>query len=139
MKQRIEGCDGGYPIWFYAFKPDLRRKYGKSGELNVLIECEIRRDRVLLSDHDSWHVILNNGYFAHSEAEDDEWYRRLSAGEMSKDQAEVEKRKSWERVFDLEAIRANPEWHGKGPLQIQVTCRELYLSEVRSHRFFTAR
>ena len=72
---------GPPPVWAWykqngkRKKPDLRGErwgYGPGDEDYICIEFEIPEDQVLLSDFDSWHIILNNGLFSDSEEEADQ-------------------------------------------------------------------
>lgn len=110
MKKRIGPPPEGvvYPVWAWYKqngkhrKPDLRDerwRYGPGDEDYTCIEFEIQDDQVLLSDFDSWHIILNNGLFSDSEEESDQkdaYYDSLSAEEQR-----ANKEKNWEQVFDI--------------------------------------
>ena len=55
-----------HPIWAWykrhnKRKPDLRNSgYGNKGEELYLIKFEIEDDKVLLTDFDDWHIVLNS-------------------------------------------------------------------------------
>lgn len=141
MAVRTEGYTGRFPIWFWDKKPDFRqyrfRNYTKPGESVILLECLIPRNRVLLSDYETWHSVLNKSHISLSEAEFDAWYERLDSGTYSSAQMDAEIRESWQRVFDFEALSANPEW--AGPPTVQATVETLRLEEVVRARVFTSR
>ena len=61
MTKRLPEYRGSYPIWcWYSPKPDLRNKaHLPAGTRGALIEIEVEVSRVLLSDFNSWHLILN--------------------------------------------------------------------------------
>ena len=141
LKDRIKGYDGGYPLWLWEKRPDLRRERYSLGRAKeaVLIVCDLPKSEVVLFDYDSWHVILNNGYFAHSEAEWDEFDRKLASGEMNSEEWHSLKIKSWERVFDSDELLKHPDWHGPGPLRLQGVTRQIALSDVVHARVFRAR
>ena len=72
-----QGVD--YPVWAWYMqngrhkKPDLRSErwgYGPGDEDYCCIELEIAPQRVLLSDFDVWHSVLNNGLISDTEEED---------------------------------------------------------------------
>lgn len=137
MKTRTLGSTGRYPLWFWTHKPDLRsyryRNYADIGETRVVIECLVPKERVLLSDYESWHSVLNDGYLALNESEYDAWHDKVGNRHISPQQAAQEKRASWERIFDFPLLAAHPEWHGTGG-DVQATVEELHLHEVVSHR-----
>lgn len=127
MRQRITGYNSGWPIWFWhSPKPDLRRRaHLPKGERGVRLEIEIPAARALLLDFESWHCVLNNGHLALSEQEYD--------GNASQEKREA----SWQRVFDLDALRQSPDW---GPIdRIQGVTEHVRLDEVRRIDEFTAR
>lgn len=95
-----------YPVWaWHTFagkhkRPDLRRaEFRHFSEDMVCLEVEIPDRKVLLSDEDTWHIVLNNAYIPTSdtpEAVDLEhlWFDALPRAEQRKT-----KRKSWEKVL----------------------------------------
>ena len=128
-----------YPVWaWYALdgknkKPDLRRtEFRHHTEDHVCLEIEIPDVHVLLSDEETWHIILNNGYFcaANDDAGIDaeyEWFDALP--ESEKYQVKLQ---SWDRLFDLDADY-NPARF------VQATFWELLLDQVKSVRYFKGR
>lgn len=99
-----------YPIWlWYKWnarhrKPDLRSRssFGPKGQNMVMLEVEIPDDKVVLSDFDNWHYVLNNSYsysMAHSEKEFDEIDERLDS--LPEDERQIEIEKSWDSIFDI--------------------------------------
>ena len=99
-----QGVD--YPVWAWYMqngrhkKPDLRSErwcYGPGDEDYCCIELEIAPQRVLLSDFDVWHSVLNNGLISDTEEED----AALEAFHASLADAEktAYKEKNWERAL----------------------------------------
>lgn len=79
LEQRVKNYPRNkYPIWAWHHpKPDLRH----SGHLprstsGVRIEFIVSSDRVLLSDFEAWHAVLNCWYLSLSEVESDNWDSR---------------------------------------------------------------
>jgi hypothetical protein len=151
MRQRLPrpSFAATVPLWaWYQWegthrpRPDLRsRSHMPAGQRAVRIEFELDDDRVLLSDFDLWHIVLNNWYIARSEAEYEAFEARLDAQEdpLAPDAAlQREIRDSWPRIFDLDwndpyfAIDARHR-------PIQATFWELPLDAVRKADFFTGR
>lgn len=76
MRKRLPYYNGGYPVWFYTEKPDMRHSHwGPRGSREVRLECEVPDELVLISDHDLWHFPMNWGYIPTSEEDDDEFDR----------------------------------------------------------------
>lgn len=123
MAQRLPNYHGGYPIWMWVEKPDLRRAgYGPRGTKCILLTLEIPVERVLISDFHAWHCVLNNWYLALRQKE-----KRLV------------KEKSWERIFDLPAIAASPVWMAGDEGQVlQAVVERIYPEEIISQRSFIA-
>lgn len=113
------------------------------GTLAVRIELELDDDRVILSDFDAWHYVLNGWFLSLSEKEEVAFYKHLESAGVNQRWPYPEPFhsrvvSSWQRIFDLKA--GNPEWLGS-PFKrsIQATFRELKLSQVRSVDRFTTR
>lgn len=127
MQHRVPGYRGGWPVWFwYTPKPDLRSSgHLQKGTHAVRLELEIPAARALLSDFESWHCVLNNGYLALAE--------NTYIDNATQQQIEA----SWPRVFDLDALRESGYW---GPVdRIQGVTEYVTLDEVRNAREFIAR
>ena len=136
-----------YPIWaWFRFdnkekKPDLRHAcYGNRGEKMVCLELEIPDEKVLLSDFDLWHFVLNKWWlydcFYPDYGEDDyeksqQWFKTLDS-----DKQNLEKEKSWERIFDI--VPFENDWISKGTY-VQAIFWELKKENVKKIQFFTAR
>lgn len=133
-----QGVD--YPVWAWYMqngrhkKPDLRSErwgYGPGDEDYCCIELEIAPQRVLLSDFDVWHGVLNNGLISDTEEEDvalEAFHASLSDEEKT-----AYKEKNWERVFDISPLSNN--WTTRGEW-VQATFWELRHEDVRAVRFF---
>lgn len=105
------------PLWgWYQWcnvskRPDLRslrHHWGPEGN-HVMIKCKLPDGGVLLSDHDAWHITLNNSYLPLNADDDQQFWEKLShagwqAGSPKPDHLLQEIQKSWERIFDLEAL-----------------------------------
>lgn len=129
-----------YPFWAWALidgvskKPDLRRtEFNNYIGDNVVLELEIPDDKVLLSDEENWHYVLNDWYLHDvNDGEDkwdevDAWFDNLPIDEQNS-----VKRKSWERIFykyDLDN-----DWKF-----VQATFWELRAAQIKSVRKFTGR
>lgn len=74
MKERVAGCRGLWPIWFWhSPKPDLRHSaHLPRGERGVRLELELPRDRTLLLDFETWHAVLNRWHLSQSQRESEE-------------------------------------------------------------------
>lgn len=146
MQRRIPGYGGHYPWWsWHSPRPDLRQSgYLPRGTQGMRLELEIEPSQVLLSDFDAWHLVLNRGYLALYEDEDETWYRRFEAAVPNQwawpppEPWHSDIVTSWERVFDLEALAASNYW-GEGPHYIQATFEALRLADVRGVTPFVAR
>lgn len=147
------------PIWaWYQWegvnrrKPDLRSGgYLPTGEPGVCVELEVTDDRVVLSDFDLWHYVLNYWYLPESEEDGKAFEEKLACAGLSfygcdhqhplpnvRYRQEIER--SWERIFDTNwadhghAIASPPK-----KKSIQATLWELLVDDVVEVRKFTAR
>lgn len=148
-----------YPIWaWYQWqgkrkKRDMRESgFSARGNHIVQLEIEIPDNKVLLSDFDLFHCVLNNLYMSSSEEDHDQfekWYesRGIKYGDWNYDASHDEKLQkvkrviveSWAGVFDL--TKEDDNWlYGKNEHKsIQAVFWELREDQVIWAREFTAR
>jgi hypothetical protein len=140
------------PIWVWSQwlgdrrRPDLRSSWHlPKGCRGVRAELKVEDKRVLLSDYDLWHYVLNYWYLPKSEKEGEAFEKKLNRAGLSvhrcshqKPLAHAEFRReverSWEQIFDMS--RADPEPHIR---QIQGTMWEVLLEDVVDTTEFVAR
>lgn len=107
MEKKIEGYNGkDYPIWVWKRKVN-RNEHAllSKGIKGVILTLEIPEDKILWSDFDHWHFVLNNGPITESE---DEWERYLE------DEESYPTEDSWEKIFDFNLLRSlDNDWNGK--------------------------
>jgi len=140
------------PLWgWYQWagenlrRPDLRslrHHWGPNGDY-IMIECEIPDNEILLSDHDAWHVPLGNSYLAFNEAEDNQFDKKLKQagwkyGQPRPQSLLPEIHKSWERIFDLEAL-SGEYWGLMKDKSIQASFWDIRLDQVKSAKLFTSK
>lgn len=128
------------PVWawykqnFKNEKPDLRSERWRCGEENqdyVCMELSIDENRVMLSDFDSWVIILNDGLISASEEEYEELKNKY---EYLPDNEKFSfKQENWKRVFDITPY--DNEWRVCGKW-IQATFWELKIEDVKLVKFF---
>lgn len=144
MKERIGNPPEGviYPVWaWYAQKaqhkkPDLRGErwcYGKGGEKFVCLEIEVPDEQVLLSDFDSWGLVLLDALISETEAEDTELERIYES--LSPEKQLEMKHENWKRVFDISPL--DNEWMRRGEW-VQATFWVLTRDMIQKVRHFTA-
>lgn len=131
-----------YPVWAWYMwegarkKPDLRRERwgnGWIGDRFVCMEIEIPDDKLVLSDFDSWSIILLNGLLTDTEEEEKILEKAYEA--MPPEAQREFKYQNWKNVFDLTYVDNN--WMHKGD-SIQATFWELRKEDIKRVRFFTA-
>lgn len=136
-----------YPIWaWYRFndmekKPDLRHTcYGTRGQKMVCLELEVPDEKVLLSDFDLWHWVLNDWwldncfYQEYREKDYDknhQWFKSL----CPEKQREL-KNSSWLQIFNIG--RYESDWISRGKY-IQAVFWELKKEYVKKVQYFVAR
>jgi hypothetical protein len=147
------------PIWAWQQweganrrKPDLRASgHLPRGVQGVRVECRLDDRRVLLSDFDLWHYVLNYCYLPTSERDGNAFEKKLAGVGLSfynfnhsnplpDAQYRREIERSWERIFDVswtDRRRAIAEIPKKK--SIQATLWEIFLEDVVEAREFTAR
>jgi len=120
MAKRLPNYTGEYPIWAYVEKLDLRCCRAEYKYETVLMTIDVPDERVLISDFDGWHFVMNNGFFSISEKEDEEM----------ENATQRQKEKSWERIFDLD-LDIDEDWLG-GEKYLQACVDRVYLHEVKT-------
>jgi len=143
MEERIGPPPEGirFPVWAWYRqngkhrKPDLRSERwccGNSGGVYVCMEISIPPEKVVLSDFDEWHCVLNDCLISDTEEEDaaqDQFFTALSVSEQI-----AYKDRNWERIFNVRTFKNNWTSHG---YWVQATFWELRKEDVRKIRFFT--
>lgn len=122
-----------YPVWGWYLqdwknkKPDLRQRHGERGQLYVCIELEIPESRIVLSDFDAWHFVLNNSYLdeTNSEQEWENLHKYLDC--LPDNRLDKLRRESWNRVFDITPFKN--DWRSNGRY-VQATFWVLYKSDI---------
>lgn len=128
MNEKIPNYQGQYPVWLWTNRPDLRKSgHLNPGEQGVLLKVEIEENRVLLSDFQAWHFVLNNWYFNLEEVE-------VNDSHVSQDAIE----KSWEMIFYVDDLIEHPNW-GKEICTLQGVTNHVNSSEITLVKKFTAR
>ncbi len=146
------------PIWAWSqwwgdrHRPDLRASgYLPRGSRGIRAELRVENDRVLLSDFDLWHYVLNYWYLPKSGKDGDSFEKKLTRVGLSvygcthqkplaHDKFRREVEGSWERIFDL-------SWTDPGQSivkrardrSIQGTVWEILLEDVVDTTEFVAR
>ena len=126
MEERIGPAPIGvkYPIWAWYRNDDNYVNWYSDGRKYAKITIDIDSSRVVLSDYDDWHRVLNNSPLLNSaipeEDYDAEWDRCVAAGSEAV-------RATWEQVF-----RSDCKY-------VQATFWELYLSDVVGVEVFVSR
>lgn len=116
----------------------------------VLLTIEIPEQRVLLSDFDYYHIVLNNMYVPCSEEDDENFDKVLKQAGLTyhdlnqkneDDEWKIPFRnimiQSWNRIFDLEKLAS--EYHGSTGQSIQAFMWEIHLDEIKKVERFIAR
>ena len=112
-------------------EPDLY-SLGRPGEELVLFELEIPDDRLVLTEYNTWHYVLNKWFYCRVKDGEDfrnrnDWFDALPPEEKEK----VMER-SWQAVFDTK-LRDNGEWDRNGQF-VQATFWELRAGDIVSCR-----
>ena len=147
------------PIWAWhqwegaaRRKPDLRAGgHLPKGVRGVRVECRVEDDRVLLSDFDLWHYVLNYWYLPETEERGEAFEKKLARAGLSfygcdhrhplgHAQYRRDIERSWERSFDVTwADRKHAIASPTKKKSIQATLWELSLDDVVRVKEFTAR
>ncbi|KYG92026.1 MULTISPECIES: DUF3841 domain-containing protein [Metasolibacillus] len=128
MKEKLPNYNNEYPIWLWIDRPDLRKSgHLEAGEKGILLKIDIEDNRVLLSDFQAWHFVLNKSYFDLENIEND-----------NSDYTQFELEKSWELIFDIDYLARHPNW-GEKECTLQGVTNHIKLNEISLVKKFTAR
>lgn len=142
-----------WPIWAWhqwedrgKRKPDLRASsHLEKGKTGVRMEIEVDEAKVLLSDFDLWHYVLNYWYLPTTEKEGEDFEAEVKRHGLSFYETKplpfpyhnrIEN--SWKKIFDL-------DWSAKDisckrdHKSIQAVFWELRVDQVKNVDVFTAR
>lgn len=128
-----------YPVWAW-FQWEGKRKrrdlrlsgYAERGTPMVQIEFEVDRNKVLLSDFEDWHRVLNNSYISDSEEDFDLFY--TTDHEIIQKEIEV----SWSKIFDIDSYMPDRSVPANEK-SIQATLWEIKLPQIKKVEHFTAK
>ena len=126
-----------YPIWAWyklcGKKPDLRTSgFAERCTPLVLLTLKVDPSRVLLSDFDLWHNILNNWYICETE----EQYEKFNNLKYYK----AHHKKTWRRVFKV-FDKKLMDFHGitENNQSIQAVLWNISIDDVVGFRYFIAK
>lgn len=125
------------PVWLWCAwrgsaqpKPDLRATgHLPKGTLGVRIELEICESRVLRSDFELWHYVLNGWYLPQAPQDEREFDTAPDARRI---------KQSWQRIFEL-GWRDRRYVAARTQRAIQGVCWELRPEDVVDAKSFVAR
>ncbi len=124
MARRVAGYSGDLPVWAWPKRPSMRTTGRRAwlAEPTVLVVADVPLRRVVASDYDTWHMVLNGRPMYRDEAEFD-------AALLDDD--EVGRALSWEGVFDIgrRLTREQERWHGRCR-HVQFCCDRILLGEM---------
>jgi hypothetical protein len=148
-----------FPVWAWdqwegatRRRPDLRASgHLAKGIRGVRVECRVDAGRVLLSEFDLWHYVLNYWYLPGSESDGKAFERKLAQAGLCLHrcdrgnpvtQAELRREieRSWQRILDVTwadrgcRIASPPE-----KKSIQATLWEIVIEDVVESTAFNAR
>ena len=156
MNERLDipSVNNAFPLWaWYQYqnekraKPDLRvRGFFPRGQKGIRIEFEVDDAKVLLSDYELWHYVLNYWYLPRSTADEESFDATLSEKGLSFYKSKPlpdpfydnRIKESWTRIFDIDWAE-NEIALPRSDKSIQATFWELSPNMVRSTTEFTAR
>lgn len=126
MAETVPDFSGDCPVWVWLKRPSTRPAvwWKHAGEAGMLVTAAVPRRRLLLSDFDAWHAVLNGWYLGGTEAEEE-------AVEAAGVTSPAEREASWARIFDLGRPRTAEEirWRGH-PKFVQACVDRIHWHEV---------
>lgn len=135
MRDRLDEYLGRYPLWAWLEpKPDLRRSgLLRRGTPAVLVQLCVPEANLVYSDYRGWQSVLNFNYLALTREERANWNQAWSGSPEAAERLY----RSWDRIFDLDAMLYSPLYGNPQPIQ---ACLERFdLDDIEDYHLFTAR
>lgn len=105
-----------YPIWGWyrmnGCEPTLKELKEFTSNNDIILKLNIPTDKILLSDYDAWHYVLNDIWYDDSTTEYEfnlmhEYFDALPYSKQNK-----LKKESWLKIFDI--TKTNTDWSKTG-------------------------
>lgn len=134
MSRRLKTGGERWPWWGWLDWTEVA--YGAStvpDDEQIWLEIELPKDKVLLCDYTTWHLVLARAYVALTADEDEAWEREMEAAGLSRgdwplpEPWQTRLLASWERIFDLDALKGSEYW---GSVRAQALFAPLELASV---------
>jgi len=102
IKRGLMDSDKHPPVWAWSTKPEPGTveewSAPESKDSFVLMEIEVPDNKVLVTNFDAWHCVLNDGFCSFTDEEMDNYFDRdLYSRQDIED--------SWQRIFDLDGCK----------------------------------
>lgn len=104
MQKRLPKYKGEYPIWLWTSKDLESKKVLIKENKTILLEVNIPEEDVLLSDTETYQMVLNDLFVFLNKDE----YIEIEENPLNS----ITKEESWERIFDLDLLRDSELWNG---------------------------
>ena len=138
---------GQMPLWAWQYwggtdrpRPDLRRRaHLPRGSRGVRLELKLPPGRVLLSDFELWHYVINGWYLPANRADEQRFEQAATLGLPPHRQQAGQIETSWERIFELEVARSPYYTAPPSKRSVQAVFWELRVEDVVKVDEFVAR
>ena len=131
MKKRLLGYTGEQPIWLWLKKPDMRNSgHDERGKKIVRLTVELDENDVLVSDFSKWHIVVNDGFYFHTEKE----YEDLEKGDIH-----TSKEESWDRILDEYDDTHAELWGERDSIILQGVTSRILIENVKKVEYFIAK
>jgi hypothetical protein len=153
MAERIPDFSGDYPMWGWIKRPSTKpkpRRYRGTSD-NIRLTVKVPRSRILFSDYDSWHSVLNRSLNCATEAEWDQhsedfpWHWSMPLDTTEEDKIEYRERymasiiPTWQRclAFNPSTDPKVLEWSGSMKyFRVQACVDRFHWNEIVGVRRF---
>jgi hypothetical protein len=128
------------PVWTWARRqgvngrrPDMRRvEYGDYGDTIDLLELDVSKSRLLLTDANGWDCVLANTFYCPEIQSDGAFYAKCAYLEgLPEEQRTKIIRNTWDAILDVNSVYPEDKWWGRG-MNIQATMWEIRKEDVVS-------
>lgn len=105
-----------YPIWGWyrmnGHEPTLKELKEFTSDNDVILKLSIPKNKILLSDYDAWHYVLNNMWYDDSTSEQEFDLMHTYFDTLPLFKQNRLKEKSWLKIFDI--TKTKTDWSKTG-------------------------
>lgn len=135
MSERVPNFSGDYPMWAWTKRPCTKPKKHRKGSIRLTVL--VPRERIVFSDYDLWHGVLNQWFISETEREWDIFNKEWPHDNLDGFLDHI--RPSWDRCLEFKASTSKETTEWIGPYHschVQACIDRFYWNEIVDVRRF---